>query len=158
MSEDEAFRLVHILALFVYVAGIGATILPLTRAWSSDDLEAQLFGFQAAARYQAGVLLPGIILVGVSGAIWAIRSDQVDPIETGWLLAVEALYLVGLFVLVPGMVAGLRRVRLLALQARKQGEITEELAETLADRGPLVFAIILLLLLPVQTALAVIQP
>ena len=81
-----------------------------------------------------------------------------DPIETGWLLAVEVLYLVSLFVLVPGMFAGVRRVRLLSLQARKSGQISDELTDALNDRGPLVFAILMTILLPVQVALVSLQP
>ena len=101
---------------------------------------------------------PGIIATGVLGAIWGIRAEAVDPIETGWLLAVEILYLVSLFVLVPGMFAGVRRVRLLSLQARKTGQISDELTDALNDRGPLVFAILMAILLPVQVALVTLQP
>lgn len=104
------------------------------------------------------MLLPGIIATGVLGAVWGIRAEHVDPIETGWLLAAEILYLVSLFVLVPGMFAGVRRVRMLALQARKTGKISEELTDALNDRGPLVFAILMSALLPIQIALVTLQP
>ncbi|MEE9277321.1 MAG: DUF2269 family protein [Dehalococcoidia bacterium] len=158
MSEDEAFRLVHMLALFIYLAGLGATMVPLYRSWNSDDLNAQVYAFQEAGRNQAGVLLPGIILVGVSGLIWAIRADYVDPVETGWLLAVELIYLFTLFICLPGMAAGLRRARFLALQAQKSGEISPELRETLADRGPMVFGTLMLFLVALMAALAVTKP
>ena len=114
--------------------------------------------FRSADRAHTRLLLPGIIATGVLGAIWGIRSDVVDPIETGWLLAVEVLYLISLFVLVPGMFAGVRRVRLLSLQARKSGDVSEELTDALNDRGPLVFAVLMSLLLPVQAALVTLQP
>ena len=145
MSEDDAFRLVHIVALFIYLAGLGATMLPLYRSWNSENLQTQVFAFREAGRNQAGVLLPGIILVGVTGVLWAIRSDRVDPIETNWLLTVEALYLISLFVLLPGMAAGLRRARLLALQAEKTGEISEALKETVADRGPIALGTVMII-------------
>jgi len=158
VSEDEAFRLVHTLSLFLFLAGAGSTMLPLYRAWNGAELNAQVFAFQEAGRNQAGVLLPGIILTGVTGLIWAIRSDRVDPVETGWLLTVELIYLFTLFVCVPAMAAGLRRARLLAVQAQKSGVVSEELRETIADRGPLVFGTLMLILIVVMAVLAVAQP
>ncbi len=146
------------LSLFVYLAGVGATMLPLYRSWNSTNLQSQVYAFQEAGRNQAGILLPGIILVGVTGLFWAIRSDAVDPVETGWLLTVEGLYLVAFFVLLPGMAAGLRRARLLALQAEKSGEISEALRETLEDRGPIALGTLMLVLIVVMAALAVTQP
>ena len=94
----------------------------------------------------------------MTGIFWAIRSAQVDPVETGWLLTVEVLYLVALFVCLPAMAASLRRARFLALQSQKTGEISDELRETIADRGPLVFGTLMLLLIALMTALAVTQP
>ncbi len=158
MSEDEAFRLVHTLSLFLFMAGLGGTLLPLYRAWGSADVMAQAHHFQAADRSQVGVLLPGLILTGVTGLIWAIRSEVYDPVETGWLLAVEGLYLFALFVCFPAMAAGLRRARILALQAFKTGKISAELEETLADRGPIVVGTLLVPVVALMTALAVVKP
>ena len=158
MSEDEVFRLLHMLSLFVFLAGVGATMLPLYRSWHSDDLGAKVHAIQEAGRNQAGVLLPGIILTGISGIFWALRSDHFDPIETGWLFTVEVVYLVALFICLPAMAASLRRARFLALQAQKTGEISDELRETVADRGPLVFGTLMLLLIVLMTALAVTKP
>ena len=158
MSEDEAFRLVHLVALFLFLVGMGGTMLPLYRAWTGADLQAQIYAFREAGRNQAGILLPGIILVGVTGLIWAIVSDHVDPIETGWLLAVEGIYLFVLFVCVPAMAASLRRARLLALHALKSGEVSPALAETLADRGAIVVGTLIFLLVLLMTALAVTRP
>ena len=158
MSEDEAFHLVHTLSLFLFLAGIGATLRPLFRAWNSDDLHAQVFAFREAARNHTGILLPGLILVGITGAFWAIRSVRVDPVETGWLLTVEVLYLIILFVCFPGMTASLRRVRILALHAEKTGAMTPELQDTIADRGPIVFGTLMAILVIVITVLAVTKP
>lgn len=158
MTEGDAWRLLTLLAAFLFAGGAAALALALTRAWQTGDAVERDVLFQSADRAHTRMLLPGIILTGVLGAVWAIRSDDVDPVGTGWLLAVEALYLLALFVLVPGMFAGLRRVRLLSLQARKSGEISEELEDALADRGPLVFALIMAALIPVQAALVVLQP
>ena len=158
VSEDDAFRLVHLLSLFFYLAGLGATMVPLYRNWRSEDLQAQVYAFRDAGRNQAGLLIPGIVLVGVTGLIWGIRADQVDPVKTGWLVAVEVIYLVTLFICLPAMAAGLRRARLLALQAQKTGEISMELRETLADRGPLVFGTLMVFLVALMTAFAVAKP
>lgn len=158
MSETEALRLLHVLSLFVFVGGLMATLLPLYRAWGHDDVGVQVHAFHEAARSQKGVLLPGMIATGASGFLWALRQDGIDPAQTGWLMAVEALYLVALFVLLPGMVTGLRRARLLVLQAQKTGEISPELEATLADRGPVAFGTIMGLLVIVMTILAVVQP
>lgn len=158
MSEDEVFRLLHMLSLFVFLAGVGATMLPLYRSWNSDDIGAQVHAIQEAGRNQAGVLLPGIILTGISGIFWALRSDHLDPIETGWLFTVEVIYLVALFICLPAMAASLRRARFLAIQSQKTGEISDELRETIADRGPIVFGTLMLLQIIVITALAVTKP
>ena len=158
MSEDEVFRLLHMLSLFVFLAGVGATMLPLYRSWNSDDIGAQVHAIQEAGRNQAGVLLPGIILTGISGIFWALRSDHFDPIETGWLFTIEVIYLVALFICLPAMAASLRRARFLAIQSQKTGEISDELRETIADRGPIVFGTLMLLLIIVITALAVTKP
>lgn len=158
MSEEDIFRFLTALAAMTFGGGVAALTLALTRAWQTDDALERDVLFRSADRAHTRLLLPGIIATGVVGAIWGIRAEAVDPIETGWLLAVEVLYLVSLFVLVPGMFAGIRRVRLLSLQARKTGEISDELADALNDRGPLVFAVLMALMLPVQILLVTLQP
>ncbi len=158
MSEDDIFRFLTTLATVVFAGGVAALTLALTRAWQTEDAVERDVLFRSADRAHTRLLLPGIIATGVLGAVWGIRAESVDPIETGWLLAAEILYLVSLFVLVPGMFAGVRRVRLLSLQARKSGQISDELTDALNDRGPLVFAILMSLLLPVQIALVTLQP
>ena len=158
MSTDDVFRFLLALATLAYCGGVSALTLALTRAWQTEDPVERDVLFNSADRAHTRMLLPGIIATGVLGAIWGIESDVADPITTGWLLAVEILYLLALFVLVPGMFAGLRRVRLLSLQARKTGVVSDELQDALADRGPLVFAVLMLILLPVQVALVTLQP
>ena len=158
MSEDDIFRFLTALSAMVFAGGVAALTLALTRAWQTDDAVERDVLFRSADRAHTRLLLPGIIATGVLGALWGIRADAVDPIETGWLLAVEVLYLVSLFVLVPGMFAGIRRVRLLSLQARKTGQISDELTDALNDRGPLVFAVLMAVLLPIQILLVTLQP
>ena len=158
MSENDIFRFLFTLAASIYAGGVLNLNLALSRAWRADNPVERDVLFVSADRAHTRLLLPGIIAVGVIGAIWGIRAENVDPVGTGWLLAVEVLYLLALFILVPGMFAGLRRVRLLSLQARKTGEISAELEDALADRGPLTFAALMLILLPVQAALITLQP
>lgn len=158
MSEDDIFRFFTALATLLYAGGVAALTLALNRAWQTDDPIERDVLFRAADHAHTRMLLPGIIATGVLGAIWGIRAESVDPIETGWLLAVEILYLIALFVLVPGMFAGVRRVRLLSLQARKTGKLSDELTDALNDRGPLVFAVLMAILLPIQVALVTLQP
>ena len=73
-------------------------------------------------------------------------------------LAQEVLYLVSLLVCLALIDLGLRRVRLVSLQAEKAGWITPELEEALADNVPIVFSGIATLLLPVMAYLAVFKP
>ena len=56
------------------------------------------------------------------------------------------------------MGVGLRRVRLLALQAQKRGEMTEELQDALNDRVPVVFGTMMVITVPVMTWLAIAKP
>ncbi len=158
MSEDDVFRFLTTVATLVYAGGVAALTLALTRAWQTGDALERDVLFRSADRAHTRLLLPGIIATGALGAVWGIRAESVDPIGTSWLLAVEVLYLVSLFVLVPGMFAGVRRVRLLSLQARKTGKLSDELSDALNDRGPLAFAILMCALLPVQIALVTLQP
>ena len=48
VSEDEVFGLIHTLSLFLFMAGLGATMLPLYRAWNATDIERQVYAFQEA--------------------------------------------------------------------------------------------------------------
>ena len=157
MSEDDIFRFLMALATLMYAGGVAALTLALTRAWRTEDAVERDVLFRSADHAHTRLLLPGIIATGVIGAVWGIRAETVDPIETGWLLAVEILYLISLFVFVPGMFAGVRRVRLLSLQARKSGKVSEELTDALDDRGPLVFAVLMVVMLLIQVALVTLQ-
>ena len=56
------------------------------------------------------------------------------------------------------MGVGLRRVRFLALAARKRGEMTEELRSAMADNVPVVFGTLIVLTIPVMVWLPVFKP
>ena len=62
------------------------------------------------------------------------------------------------FIFLPLMGVGLRRVRLLALVAKHQGEMTDELRDALADNVPVVFGTVLTLSIPIMVWLAVYKP
>jgi uncharacterized membrane protein len=151
------WRLAHTLSLLLYAAGLGATMLPVYRAWRSDDVRFQMHAFQQAADNETAVLLPGALLTGATGVFWGAAAGY-HFLTTGWLLVLWLLYVVATFICLPLLGLGLRRVRLLALQAGKTGRITPELREALADNVPLVFGTLLILLTLVMTWLAVFKP
>lgn len=151
------WRALHILALFWMMAGIGNTVIPTWKAWLTDELETKTILLSDAARNESVWLLPGMLAVAVTGFAWAAANDM-GIVSTGWLVALELVFVVNLFIFLPLMGIGLRRVRLLALQARKHGEETEELRDALADNVPLVFGTLIMLSVPVMVWLPVFKP
>lgn len=150
-------RLLHTLALFWLAGGLGAVAVPVWRAWATRDLPERTLLLSEAQRNETAWLLPGFIATGVSGIAWAAGADW-NLVTTGWLLALEIVYMLDVFVALPLLGVGLRRVRYLALQANKRGEITPELAAALADNVPVVFATVLVATLPLMAWLAVFKP
>lgn len=157
MTAEHIWRLLHILSLFIYVAGLGGVLLPVYSGWVHKDLRYKAAAFQQAADSETAVLLPGILLTGVTGVFWA-GSAHYSYIKDLWLLVLALLYLFSLFICLPLLGVGLRRARLVALQAAKTGRLTDELRETLDDNVPVVFGTILALLLPVMAWLAIFKP
>lgn len=157
MNADDVLAFLHLLAAFWYVGGLAAVLLSLSRAWRSNDVQRQALAFAEASQYQGSLLLPGTIAMGATGVfLWAELGYNL--ITTGWLLALEVLYLIVLLVCLPLMGIGLRRARLFAAEATKTGERSPELEEALADRVPLVFGAIALILLPVMAYLSLFKP
>ena len=157
MIAENAFTLIHLIAVFWYVMGLAAVQFPLIRGWRLDDVRLKVAAFEEATHYQGLLLVPGVIAVGVTGVFMWAQMDY-NLITTGWLLAQEALYLLILLVCLPLIGLGLRRARLASLQAEKAGGPTPDLEEALADNVPIVFSGIATLLLPVMTYLAVFKP
>jgi hypothetical protein len=151
------WRLLHELALFVYMAGIGSTMMPVYRAWRSHDVRAQMHAFTQAAANETGVLLPGALLAGATGVFWGSAAHY-DFVKDGWLLALWLCYAVALLICLPLLGLGLRRARLLSLQAAKTGKITPELEEALHDNVPLVFGTLIIALSLFMAWLAVYKP
>ncbi|HKZ51105.1 MAG TPA: DUF2269 family protein [Dehalococcoidia bacterium] len=157
MNAENVLAFLHVLSAFWYATGLAGVLLPLGRAWRSRDPQVQAWALAEASQYQGLLLLPGTIALGASGVfLWA--EIGYNFLTTGWLLALEILYLVVLLLCLPLLGIGLRRAHLLSLQAAKHGTITPELEEALADKVPLVFGGIAVMLLPVMTYLALFKP
>jgi uncharacterized membrane protein len=157
LNAVTVWRLFHELALFLYAAGLGATMMPVFRAWRSKDVQDQMHAFRQAAANETGVLLPGALLSGATGVFWGSAASY-NFFTDGWLLTLWLLYVVAVFICLPLLGLGLRRTRLLALQAAKTGKVTPELEQALADNVPLVFGSIMILLTVVMAWLAVFKP
>ncbi len=157
MIAENTLTLLHVLAAFWYVMGLAAVQFPLIRGWQLEDVKLKAAAFEEASHYQGLLLVPGIIALGITGVFMWTQMDY-NLITTGWLLAQEGLYLVSLLVCVPLIGLGLRRARLVSLQAEKAGRVTLELEQALADNVPIVFSGIATLLLPVMAYLALFKP
>lgn len=157
MNAVTFWRLLHELALLLYGAGLGATMVPLYRVWRSKDQDAQIHAFRQAAANEPGVLLPGALLTGATGVFWGAAAGY-NFFTTGWLLALWICYAINTFAFMPLLGVGLRRVRLLALQAAKTGRLTPELEEALNENVAVVFGTLMIVLTVVMAVLAVTKP
>ena len=157
MAAQNIWKILHILSLLLYTGGLGGVLLPLYSGWAHRDVRFQAAAFQQAAESETAVLLPGILLTGLTGVFWAASAGY-SYIKDVWLLILAALYLFSIFICLPLMGVSLRRARLLALQAQKTGAMTDELRDTLNDNAPVVFGTLMMLLLPVMAWLAIFKP
>lgn len=140
------------------VGGLLAVMLELVRAWTIDDVGRQIQLFEEADVAKVTLLVPGAIFTGITGFVWAIQQEY-DFVEDGWLFALVAVYLFSVVICLPLLNLGLRRVQLLAMQARKRGdERTPELEDALADNVPLVFGSIMLLTVVIMAWLPIFKP
>ena len=151
------FRALHTLALFWMMAGLGTVMVSIWRAWATSDAETRVVLLTEAAEAETRWLLPGILATGITGFAWA-ASDNTNLVTTGWLIVLEIVFALDVFIFLPLMGVGLRRVRLLALQARKRGELSDELVTALNDRVPVVFGTMIVVTVPIMTWLAVWKP
>ena len=154
---NSAWHALHMLALFWMMAGIGNVIVPTWKAWSAERIEVRALLLSDAARNETVWLLPGMLATAITGFVWA-ASVGWNPVRTGWLVALELVFAVDIFIFLPLMGIGLRRVRLLALQAQKRGEVTAELRDALADNVPLVFGTLIVATVPLMVWLPVFKP
>lgn len=151
------WRFIHILALFYFMAGVGNTVVPVWKAWLAQTLEEKALHLQDAHRNETFFLLPGMIATLFSGYAWT-ASEGYNVVTTGWLVALQVLTFADLFIFLPLLGVGLRRVRYLALASKKHGEITDELRDALADNVPLVFGTLIALTIPLMVWLPVYKP
>ncbi|MSQ42154.1 MAG: DUF2269 family protein [Dehalococcoidia bacterium] len=153
----SVWRALHTLALFWMMAGIGNVVVPVWKAWRAEEIEVKALLITDAERNEGVWLLPGMLASGLTGFAWAAAADW-DLVRTGWLVALEAVFALDLFIFLPLLGVGLRRVRLLALQAKKQHAVTPELRDALADNVPLVFGTLIVFTVPLMVWLAVFKP
>ncbi|TMB95924.1 MAG: DUF2269 family protein [Chloroflexi bacterium] len=165
---SDLLLFLHVLAAFWYVMGLAAVQLAYVRA--VRDNQAEAYALNEAAHYQGVLLVPGAIAIGFTGVfLWADAGYNL--LTTGWLVALEALYLVTLLVCLPIIGIGLRRARLTALVAERNRRRTlpqestgsapgEEVpgSEPAADAAPLLFGGLATLLLVAMMALSVFRP
>jgi uncharacterized membrane protein len=152
-------RLLHTLALFWMMGGIGAVMVPIWKAWATGDLEIRALLLSEAQRNEVQWLIPGMLATLFTGVAWVSGNEgEYNFIRTGWLLALEVVFALDGFIFLPLMGVGLRRVRFLALQAKHRGEMTDELREALADNVPVVFGTVITISVPIMVWLAVFKP
>ena len=150
-------RFVHVMTLLYLAAGVGNTVVPIWRAWFISELETQALLLNEAQRNYTTWLLPGIIATGITGYLYA-GSLELNVVTVGWLVAMQVVWLIQIFILVPLLGIGLRRVRFLALQSAKEGETSDELRDALADNAPLVFGTLIVVTIVIMTWLPIFRP
>lgn len=156
-TSEEILRALHFLSLFLMTGGLGSVMVALWRGWREDDVERQLVAFEDASTGHKTLLMPGTIAVGATG-IFLAADAGFNFITTGWLLALEILYLIVLFVCLPVLGHALNRVEIETLRSRKHGKRSEELQGLIDDNVPIVMCLVILGLLPIMVALAEFKP
>ena len=157
MTSVQILSLLHMLSLFLMMAGLGAVMIPLWRGWREDDLDRQLVAFEDVTTGHKAALLPGSIAVGATGVFLAADAGY-NFFTTGWLLALEIVYLLVLFICIPLLGHALNRVEIESLKSKKKGEPTPQLKELLDDNVPIVLTLLILFSIPVMVWLAEFKP
>jgi uncharacterized membrane protein len=157
VTSEQILAFLHYLALFYMMAGLGAVMIPLWRGYREEDIARQAVAFEDATNGHRGALLPGTIAVGATG-IFLAGDAGYNFITTGWLLALEGVYLIVLFFIVPLLGHALGRIEIESLKAKKKGEMTPELRDVLDDNVPVALTLLLLALVPVMVWLAEFKP
>ena len=153
----QIWALLHFLSLFLMTAGLGAVMIPLWRGWREDDIDRALIAFEDAVRGHKTALLPGTIAVGATGIFYAADAGH-NFFTTGWLVAMELLYLLILFVCVPLLGHALNQIEIATLKSKKHGTQSDELKELLDDNVPIVLSLVILFLVPIIAWLAEFKP
>ncbi|MBI5288316.1 MAG: DUF2269 family protein [Chloroflexi bacterium] len=157
MTSLDILLALHFLSLFLMMAGLGAVIVALWRGWTEEDPDRALIAFEDASTGHKAGLLPGTIAVGATGIFLAGDADY-NFITTGWLLALELVYLFVLLICVPLLGHALNRVQIEVLKSKKRGEATDALRELLSDNVPIVLCIVIVFSVPFMVWLPVFRP
>jgi hypothetical protein len=143
--------------LFLMVAGLGALMVAVWRGYRETDIDRQIVAFEDAMTGHRAGLLPGTIAVGATGVFLAADAGY-NFFTTGWLLALELVYLLVLLVFVPLLGHALGRIEIESLKSKKKSEPTPQLRELLDDNVPVVLSLLILMTLPVMVWLAEFKP
>jgi hypothetical protein len=162
---ESLLLFLHLLSAFWYVMGLAAVQLSYVRAMRAEELPVRIAGVEEASHYQGVLLVPGAIAAGFTGAFYWTSRDY-DLATTGWLLALEALYVITLLACLPLIGVGLRRARLAALKARRSrgsalqpdDAAADQLDFALEDTAPLLIGALTTALAVAMTALSVWGP
>lgn len=157
MTSVDLLLYLHFLSLFLMTAGLGAVMIPLWRGWREDDLERQMVAFEDAMTGHRSALLPGSIAVGATGVFLAADAGY-NFFTTGWLLALELVYLLVLFIFIPLLGHALGRIEIETLKSKKKGETSAQMRALLDDNVPIVLTLLTLFSLPVMVWLAQFKP
>ncbi len=157
MTSVDLLLYLHFLSLFLMTAGLGAVMIPLWRGWREDDLERQMVAFEDAMTGHRSALLPGSIAVGATGVFLAADAGY-NFFTTGWLLALELVYLLVLFIFIPLLGHALGRIEIETLKSKKKGETSPQMRALLDDNVPIVLTLLTLFSLPVMVWLAQFKP
>jgi uncharacterized membrane protein len=157
VTSVELLLYLHYLSLFLMLAGLGAVMVPLWRGWREDDLDRQIVAFEDALTGHRAGLLPGSIAVGATGVFLAADAGY-NFFTTGWLLALELVYLLVLFVFIPLLGHALGRIEIETLKSKKKQQTTPQMQDLLNDNVPIVMSLLTLFSLPVMVWLAEFKP
>ena len=102
-------------------------------------------------------LLPGSIAVGATGVFLAADAGY-NFFTTGWLLALECVYLLVLFIFIPLLGHALGRIEIETLKSKKKGETSPQMQGLIDDNVPIVLTLLILASLPVMVWLAEFKP
>ena len=93
------FRLLHVLALFWMMAGLGSVMVAVWRAWSTSDIDLRAMLLTEAQQNETRWRLSGMLATGLTGFAWAASENTNLLVTTGWLLALrERVYAVDVFI------------------------------------------------------------
>lgn len=157
MDTTSLLLFAHVLSALWYAMGLAAVQVTLVRGWRGSDLAVRVESFTEASHYQGALLVPGAI-AGVSTGVFLWSHLGYNLITTGWLVVLESLYTFTLLVCLPVLGIGLRRMRVAALRAQREGGATPALEEAMTDSAPLVFGGIATALLPAMALVSITGP